>query len=293
MKIPSEDRKAFFSQKGSLPADDKAQVTQALIQAHLAAPVHLSEEALEWHDLGEGGFGIYQRPDGLRFGSDAVLLARLAPVSPYDVVYDLCSGMGIVAFLLAARHPSARVVGLELQPALVAMAEASRRRNGVSCERLSFRQSDVRTPEKDLVRTADVVVANPPYYVPGCGAPAEQVERALARHEYTLNLEELMCTAAAYLRQRGRLVIIHLAERVPELFAAACRHHLTPTSLTPIYSRAQVPARLVVVSFCFEGRQSLSIEPAVVLYADDGTPLPYPSHHSEEGKNSSSNGISS
>ena len=79
-------------------------------------------------------------------------MLRLAAVTADDIVYDLGSGDGRIV-LAAAHDRGARGVGFEIDPALVAEANAGARRLGVS-GRVTFRQDDLF--EADL-REATVV----------------------------------------------------------------------------------------------------------------------------------------
>lgn len=222
---------------------------------------------LEWHEFGIGDWGIYQRKKGLRYSIDSVILAHFAHPKAHDVVYDCGSGMGIVAMMMAAAQPQAIITGLELQPALVELARMSALRNGADEKRLRFLESDLRLPEKALAGRADLITANPPFYKVGHGADNESDERSIARHEYTLDPSTLCRTAAYYLRQRGRFVLIHRAARMAELIAICRDHRLNPTLLQPIHPRPGHPANLAVLECCYEGRQDLTI--AEPFYLND------------------------
>lgn len=79
-------------------------------------------------------------------------LLELADVGPQDVVYDLGSGDGRIP-ITAAREFGARGVGIEVDPALVARAQASAREAGVE-DRVEFRLGDMYAAD---VRSATVV----------------------------------------------------------------------------------------------------------------------------------------
>ena len=68
-------------------------------------------------------------------------MLELAGVGPQDVVFDLGSGDGRIP-IAAARDFGARGVGIEIDPALVARAEASARAAGVQ-DRVEFRIGDM------------------------------------------------------------------------------------------------------------------------------------------------------
>lgn len=80
-------------------------------------------------------------------------MLELAAVAPQDVVYDLGSGDGRVP-ITAAKEFGARGVGIELDPALVARAQANAREESVE-DNVEFRLGDMYAAD---VRPATVVI---------------------------------------------------------------------------------------------------------------------------------------
>ena len=79
-------------------------------------------------------------------------MLELAEVGPQDLVYDLGSGDGRIP-ITAANEFGARGVGIEIDPALVAQAQANAREAGVEA-RVEFRLGDMYAAD---VRSATVV----------------------------------------------------------------------------------------------------------------------------------------
>lgn len=97
------------------------------------------------------------------FGAPAnglrIRLRRVLPATAgsYEAILDAGCGSGVFSFELAKQHPEARVVGVELEPVLVARAnEIARRAQLSNC---SFREGDVTKldfeDEFDLVVSVD------------------------------------------------------------------------------------------------------------------------------------------
>jgi SAM-dependent methyltransferase len=80
-------------------------------------------------------------------------MLEMAGVGARDVVYDLGSGDGRIP-IAAAREFGARGVGVEINPALVARAQANARKAGVA-DKVEFRLGDMYAAD---VRRATVVV---------------------------------------------------------------------------------------------------------------------------------------
>lgn len=85
----------------------------------------------------------------------ALALAGLRPAS----VLDLGTGSGAILVTLLAEWPEAQGLGIDIDPAALAVAAANAARHGVAA-RAAFRQGDW---TEGLAARFDLVVANPPY----------------------------------------------------------------------------------------------------------------------------------
>mgnify|MGYP001580084342 FL=1 len=126
-----------------------------------------NEETLD--DLQLNGIRVIQKKEGFRFGVDAVLLANFANVKKGFNVIDLCSGTGIVPFIVAGKTEASNITGIEIQEEMVEMAERSVKFNKLE-ERVKFMCEDLKNIEalKKLPK-ADVVTVNPPYKLANSG----------------------------------------------------------------------------------------------------------------------------
>lgn len=105
------------------------------------------------------GLALYQPSQPARLAPSAATppdvvdrMLTLAKVGPRDVVYDLGCGDGRIV-IAAAQKFGARGVGVDIEPALIAQAEAAAREAGVA-DRVTFRVQDAMTVD---VRPATVV----------------------------------------------------------------------------------------------------------------------------------------
>ena len=76
-------------------------------------------------DLQLNGLILIQKQYGFRFGVDAVLLSDFANVKKKHRVLDLCTGTGIVPFLVYGKYNPKEVWGIEIQEDMVEMANRS------------------------------------------------------------------------------------------------------------------------------------------------------------------------
>jgi ubiquinone/menaquinone biosynthesis C-methylase UbiE len=92
-------------------------------------------------------------------GQSSETLAKLTIRTPVRSALDLCAGSGVQA-LLAAAHCE-RVIGTDLNPRALALAELGAALNGI--ENIEWRQGDLFEPV--AAESFELVVANPPFVV--------------------------------------------------------------------------------------------------------------------------------
>ncbi len=218
-------------------------------------------------DLRLGGLKIIQASDGYRFSLDPVLMCAFARIGEGETVFDLGTGAGVIPLILAKRSPAKKIVGIELQPQMADRARRSAALNALE-DRIEIRCADIRAVrEWGQPQSADVVVCNPPFRVPGSGRIAPGDERAAARHELAGSLDDFLAAAAYLLPDGGRFYIIHLAERLAELLALMQQRRLAPKRLRCVHSREGEAARLVLVEGRRGGGGGMSVEVPLYIYA--------------------------
>lgn len=217
-----------------------------------------------------GGLVLAQPERGYRYSIDPFLLAGFCRPRPNERILDLGAGVGVIGLLLARRCPTVQVASIELQPDLARCASENARANGLDARCWVIR-GDIRAAPRYLPpEHFHQVVSNPPYRKDGSGALSADHGRATARQELTFAIADLARTAAALVRFGGTLSVIHLAERLPELFGALVSAGLTPKKLRLITPYASSAPRLCLVSAVKGGRPGLCVLPQLTLHERGG-----------------------
>ena len=88
-------------------------------------------------DLQLKNLNLIQKKGGFKFGIDAVLLSDFANVKNKHKVIDLCTGTGVIPFLIYGKYEPQSVYGLEIQEDMVDMAKRSVKLNSLDESALS------------------------------------------------------------------------------------------------------------------------------------------------------------
>lgn len=209
----------------------------------------------------QNGLRLFADESVFPLGTDAVLLADFARPPRAAAVCDLCAGSGAVGLMLLDRDPTLRVTAVELQTAACALMERTAAENGLG-ERFRVLQGDVREI-RTLLRAGSFsqLVCNPPYYPLGRGYAPVREEQAIARTERCCTLAELCAAAGWLLRTGGALWLVHLPERLAELFCALRAHGLEPKRLRPVCAGADRAPSLILLKAVRGGRPGLKWDP--------------------------------
>lgn len=217
---------------------------------------------------------VAQPAAGYRFSLEAFILADFVASPPSTSCLDIGTGCGVVALMLARRFPHATIVGLELQEALVAAARQNVVQNGFA-SRLTILRADARQiPHLFPAATFDAVVCNPPYRMVGSGRLNPDPVAAMARHELTLTLKQLVQACQHVLRPRGVLTLVYHPSRLAELCVRLEEARLRPRRLRLVHATLHASASIVLLEAVRGGRDALAVFPPLCIYDTPGSYTP-------------------
>ncbi len=202
---------------------------------------------------------------GHRSGIEPVLLAATLAPAPGARVLECGSAAGAGLLCLAARLPGIQGVGIEHDPALVALARANAAANGFAG--LDFIAGDVAFAA--TLGRFDHAFANPPWHDPA-GTVSPDAGRALARRAPAALPGAWVRAMAAALRPRGGLSLILPAARLETWLAACAAAGCGSVTLLPLWPRAGRAAKLVILRALRGGRGPMRLLPGLVLHAPAG-----------------------
>jgi tRNA1Val (adenine37-N6)-methyltransferase len=217
-----------------------------------------------------GRLRIIQKKRGYRFSLDALLLAHFAVLRDGDDLIDLGTGGGIIALILAQRVHCGRVLGIDVQNELVAIAKRNVILNGLAGQ-IEIRRGDVRRPEFLCdPQSFSVAVFNPPYRRLRSGRMNPDPEKAVARHEIAGTAADFLAAAVHALRPEGRVYAIYPATRMVQLLARMREFRIEPKRLRLVHSCPGGSGAFVLVEGVKEGREGLKVLPPLCIHEGRG-----------------------
>ncbi|WP_333887789.1 tRNA1(Val) (adenine(37)-N6)-methyltransferase [Clostridium sp.] len=204
-----------------------------------------NDETLD--DLQLKGLCIIQKKDAFRFGVDAVLLANFAKIKRGASIIDLCSGTGIVPFIVAGKTQVGKIIGIEIQKDMVEMAMRTVKFNNMG-NFIKFINRDLR--DLNYLRSmskVDIVTVNPPYKLKNSGIINLKEKNAIARHEICCELEDVIKAAKTVLKDNGRFYMIHRPDRMADIICTMREYKIEPKFIRMVQPSVNKAPNMVLI----------------------------------------------
>lgn len=213
-----------------------------------------------------GRVRLRQPAKGYRAGMDAALLAAAVDAGAGQRVLEAGCGAGAVLMQIATRRPGVRLIGLERDPAMAALARENAALNGAEAVVL---EGDVAAGFRALgVEPCDWAVSNPPFFDdPGAlRAPSPGKRGAWMADDGLKAWADFLLKGV---REGGRIVVIHRADRLADLLALL-GEKAGSFAVRGVHPYADEPAKRVLVQAVKTGKAPLRLLPPLVLHDRSG-----------------------
>lgn len=219
-----------------------------------------------------GGRVRFRQPaTGYRVAVDPVLLAAAVPARAGEVVLDVGSGSGAASLCLHHRVPDCQIVGLDVDGEMIALARENAQLNNAE-QRVAFVHGDIVQPPAPIAaRSFDHVFSNPPYLQAWRAdrRSSSGGARDIAKIEESANLSLWIEAMAVAVKPKGRLTLIHRADRLDELLAEL-RRHAGEIAVFPLWPKQGWAAKRILVSARRGVASPLRLAPGLVLHQASG-----------------------
>lgn len=232
-------------------------------------PDGLTEDAF----LG-GQLRLRQPKAGHRAGHDAMLLAAATAARPGDRIAEFGAGVGAAGLALARRVPETRIVLIEIDEALAALARQNAALNAIEADVIAMdvaSGSGVFAAAGLAPDSFDVVLMNPPFNESRRHRPSPHRSRKRAHVADATTLDSWVGASRRILKTGGVLTLIWRADALPEVLATL-DDGFGGLTILPVHGTASAPAIRVLVRAIKGGRAPTALHPGLMLNDESGVP---------------------
>ena len=224
-------------------------------------------------DLKIGDYKIYQDSTLYNFSTDAVLLANFASCKKSDVVFDFCSGNGIVGILMSIKNSYKKIYLVELQECLYNLAKQSVEYNKLeNVECLNIKVQNLINNFK--YESADVVVCNPPYRKSEEHFISKNEHLNICNYELEINLEEIIISSKNLLKFGGKLFMVNDINRLEETIVLLNKNGFKTKKLQIVQPKKDKASNVFLIEAVKGAKSGIKVLPTLILNDENGNYLP-------------------
>ena len=225
----------------------------------------------------KGGFEVVQpAKDGHRAGLDALLLAAAVPHSASGTLADLGAGCGTAGLAALNLNSSLDLISVEFNRHMYELLEKtmSMVANHKFRGRTKTLYADVTKSGADREKQGlkenmvDHVIMNPPYNTSNLRSSPDET-RSQAHMIGEGGIDAWFRTASAITKPGGSLTMVYRSENIASILACS-QGRFGGLEIIPVHSRADEPAKRLIVRSVRGSRAPLAFLPGVVVHKDDG-----------------------
>lgn len=219
--------------------------------------------------------------NGHRAGLDAILIAAALPQKISGLVADLGSGSGTAGLACIALRPDLKVLMVENNPQMAKLAfQTSKLANNQRfSSRIDVLEADVTISGQKresvglISESCEFVILNPPYNDVETNRTSSDPLKADAHMMGEGGLDAWMRTATSILKPHGMLAMIYRAQSIGQIIAAT-QGRFGGVTIMPIYSRADEPAKRLLIRATKGSKAPIIFAPPLIIHNNDGSFTP-------------------
>ena len=221
--------------------------------------------------LGYKKYHIYQNTEMFNFSLDSVLLPNFVTINATcKNILDIGCGNAPIPLILSTKT-NAHIVGVEIQKEVYELAVKSVELNSLNSQ-IEIINGDINNLYSELeTEYYDTITCNPPYFKVNERAKLNDSEyKKIARHEVTLNLEQIFKIAKKLLKNNGNIAIVNRPERLVEIIEIMKKNNIEPKRLQFIYPKKDSMANTILIEGTKNGKPGLKIEEPIFAHCANG-----------------------
>lgn len=221
--------------------------------------------------LGYKNMYIFQDTDSFSFSLDSVLLPNFITINKnIKEVLDIGCGNAPIPLILSTKT-DANITGIEIQEKIANLAKKSVAINNLE-NKIKIFNADIKDYalgiESDYY---DIITCNPPFFKVAEGSNFNEKDaKTIARHEVTLNLEDILMISRKLLKNNGILGIVHRPDRLVEILCMMKKYNIEPKKIRFVYPKEGMEANILLVEGKKNGKPGIKILSPLIAHEKNG-----------------------
>jgi tRNA1Val (adenine37-N6)-methyltransferase len=171
---------------------------------------------------------------------------------------------------MSAKTKAKELIGLEIQDDSADMAARSVKLNDLE-DKVKIVKGDIKEAGQLFdAASFDVVTSNPPYMINSHGLQNPEAPKAIARHEVSCTLEDVVAAAAKCLKSGGKFFMVHRPFRLAEIMVIMHEYKLEPKRMQLVYPFVDKEPSMVLIEGVRGGRSRITVEKPLIIYESQG-----------------------
>ena len=218
--------------------------------------------------LGYKDMYIMQDTDIFNFSLDSVLLPNFVTLNKsIKKILDIGTGNAPIPLILSTKT-NAKIIGVELQEKSYLLAKRSVTLNNLD-NQIEILNEDINDfYKKNESDVFDVITCNPPFF--NQKILNDNNFKTLARHERTLNLEQIFKISRKLLKNNGIVAIVHRPERLVEILELMRTNNIEPKKLQFVYPFKGKDANILLIEGKKNGNPGIKINSPIYAHESNG-----------------------
>ena len=191
---------------------------------------------------------IYQEIQSFKFSLDSILLSEFVDFKKTDQqILDICSGNAVIPMVLSTKT-KLPITAFEIQKNIFDLGIMSIKENNLE-DQIKLINDDIKNIANYCNHeNYDIITCNPPYFkVQPQGFINKSNNLSIARHEICLELEDIFKISFKYLKNLGRLYLVHRVSRLDEIIILANKYRMNVKVIQLISTNKDNKPYLVLV----------------------------------------------
>ena len=221
--------------------------------------------------LGYKDLYIMQDDEMFNFSLDSVLLPNFVTINKNTKnILDIGCGNAPIPIILSTKT-NAKILGVELQKDVYELALESVKINNLQ-NQIAIANADINVLASELpTDTYDIITCNPPFFKTNPNSHYNKSDyKTIARHEVTLNIDDIMHIAKKLLKNNGTIALVHRPERLVDIIIKMRENNIEPKKMQLVYPKKEKEANILLIEGTKNGKPGLKILPPLYSHNDDG-----------------------